>query len=340
MSAMKCPRSRLRSARCSRRRARRRRDARAARRRSSRRRRPRARVGVVQRLAEGPHRAARAGSRAAREQPGIRSSPRTASSGRSKARPIAAGRSIASMPPALHQRDAVAADRLVHVGRGDHDRSGPSPRSVASRSQNSRRETASTPVVGSSRNRISGRCTRAQQSASFCFMPPESAPARRAEKRLELDVDRRDRARTPPRPSCRTPRRRTRDSPPRSGRDRARTVPACSRSRVRISQRSLARRPSPSTAALPASGRSSVARMRNSVVFPAPSGPMNPNSSPGPTSNDTSSSAASSPKRCARCPAPRPRAPQSFARPCGMVSSPGMPILRRAVGFGTAIFTA
>ena len=55
----------------------------------------------------------------------------------------------------------------------------PSSRSRASRSQNSFRDTASTPVVGSSRKRISGRCTRAQQSASFCFMPPESAPARR-----------------------------------------------------------------------------------------------------------------------------------------------------------------
>jgi len=43
----------------------------------------------------------------------------------------------------------------------------------------SRRETASTPVVGSSRSRSSGRCTSAQESASFCFMPPESAPARR-----------------------------------------------------------------------------------------------------------------------------------------------------------------
>src|SRR5215510_16500692 len=53
---------------------------------------------------------------------------------------------------------------------------------LASRFQNSRRETASTPVVGSSRKRISGRCTSAQQRASFCFIPPESAPARRSEE--------------------------------------------------------------------------------------------------------------------------------------------------------------
>ena len=52
--------------------------------------------------------------------------------------------------------------------------------SSPSRSQNSRRDTASTPVVGSSRNRMSGRWTSAQQSASFCFMPPDSAAARRS----------------------------------------------------------------------------------------------------------------------------------------------------------------
>ena len=46
-------------------------------------------------------------------------------------------------------------------------------------SQNSLRDTASTPVVGSSRKSTDGRWISAQQSASFCFMPPESFPARR-----------------------------------------------------------------------------------------------------------------------------------------------------------------
>jgi Protein of unknown function (DUF1602). len=47
-------------------------------------------------------------------------------------------------------------------------------------SQNSRRETGSTPVVGSSRRRRRGRVRSAATRASFCFIPPESAPARRA----------------------------------------------------------------------------------------------------------------------------------------------------------------
>jgi len=46
-------------------------------------------------------------------------------------------------------------------------------------SQSSWRETGSTPVVGSSSTSSFGRCMRAQQRASFCFIPPESFPARR-----------------------------------------------------------------------------------------------------------------------------------------------------------------
>ena len=44
--------------------------------------------------------------------------------------------------------------------------------------QKSRRETGSTPVVGSSRKIILGLCISVQASASFCFIPPESFPAR------------------------------------------------------------------------------------------------------------------------------------------------------------------
>ena len=50
--------------------------------------------------------------------------------------------------------------------------------------QKSRRETGSTPLVGSSRNRIRGRCSSVHISASFCFMPPESCPAGRVAERL------------------------------------------------------------------------------------------------------------------------------------------------------------
>ena len=46
--------------------------------------------------------------------------------------------------------------------------------------QNSRRDSGSTPVVGSSSSSRSGSVTSAAASASFCFMPPDSAPARRA----------------------------------------------------------------------------------------------------------------------------------------------------------------
>ena len=51
----------------------------------------------------------------------------------------------------------------------------------------------------------------------------------------------------------------------------------------------------PSTWAVPASGRSRVTRIRKRVVLPAPSGPITPYSSPGPTSKDTSWSATVSP---------------------------------------------
>src|SRR5215471_12400037 len=43
-------------------------------------------------------------------------------------------------------------------------------------SQNCRRDSGSTPVVGSSRTRRSGSCISAQHRLTFCFMPPESLP--------------------------------------------------------------------------------------------------------------------------------------------------------------------
>ena len=96
--------------------------------------------------------------------------------------PISAGRSVTRSLPACIR--LTRSQRIASSMYGVETTIGsPSSRRRASRSQNSFRETASTPVVGSSRNRISGRCTSAQQSASFCFMPPDSAPARRLEKR-------------------------------------------------------------------------------------------------------------------------------------------------------------
>src|SRR3712207_7164308 len=46
---------------------------------------------------------------------------------------------------------------------------------------------ASTPVVGSSRNNTDGLWMSAQLNASFCFIPPDSFPARRDRKSTRLN---------------------------------------------------------------------------------------------------------------------------------------------------------
>ena len=56
----------------------------------------------------------------------------------------------------------------------------PSRRKSKTISQKSRRDTGSTPVVGSSSSSSSGSCTKVVASASFFCIPPESRPARRA----------------------------------------------------------------------------------------------------------------------------------------------------------------
>ena len=53
----------------------------------------------------------------------------------------------------------------------------------------------------------------------------------------------------------------------------------------------------PATVARPASGASSVVRMRTAVVLPAPLGPSRPRTVPAGPSRSTPSSARSSPKR-------------------------------------------
>ena len=62
----------------------------------------------------------------------------------------------------------------------------PLARNSESSFQNSRRETGSTPVVGSSSRISSGSWTSVQASASFCFIPPDSRSASRAAKRRQL----------------------------------------------------------------------------------------------------------------------------------------------------------
>ena len=52
--------------------------------------------------------------------------------------------------------------------------------------QKSRRETGSTPLVGSSRKSTRGVWMRAQARPSFCFMPPDRLPAWRRWKGVRL----------------------------------------------------------------------------------------------------------------------------------------------------------
>ena len=56
----------------------------------------------------------------------------------------------------------------------------PCAASANSRSHSSRRATGSMPAVGSSRNTTRGSCISAAPSASRCFQPPDSRPARRS----------------------------------------------------------------------------------------------------------------------------------------------------------------
>ena len=62
----------------------------------------------------------------------------------------------------------------------------PISRNSDSSFQNSRRDTGSTPVVGSSRTMTRGSWTSVQASASFCFMPPDSRSASRERNGREL----------------------------------------------------------------------------------------------------------------------------------------------------------
>jgi hypothetical protein len=59
-------------------------------------------------------------------------------------------------------------------------------------------------------------------------------------------------------------------------------------------------RGNPATVADPEVGATSVPSVRTVVVFPAPFGPRNPNTSPWPTSKETSRKATRSPKRLLR----------------------------------------
>ncbi len=139
----------------------------------------------VQAIAEELHAIARRGWRAATSS-ARRAGVATTSRIDAARRRLQPRRLVEREPPALvEQHDARAALGLVEVRRRQHESSDPAPRNSASSFQNSRRETGSTPVVGSSSTRIGGSCTSVQASASFCFMPPDSRSASRRAERLE-----------------------------------------------------------------------------------------------------------------------------------------------------------
>ena len=80
----------------------------------------------------------------------------------------------------MQDDDMLATFGLVEVGRARAEPSAPDREQVARMmSHNSRRDSGSTPTVGSSSRSNSGERTSVQASPSFCFIPPESWPASR-----------------------------------------------------------------------------------------------------------------------------------------------------------------
>ena len=177
----------------------------------------------------------------------------------------------------------VAALGLVEVGRAQQHThalgSRPGGTTIA---HSSRRETGSTPTVGSSSSSSCGARTSVQARPSFCFMPPESRPARRAGTA---------RARSS---ACSS-------AIARAARSRARhalqvgvQVEVLLDAQVFVeaealrhvaerdlhAQRCGAGASSPSTGMRPRVGREQPATRRMSVVLPAPSGPISPVTSP------------------------------------------------------------
>ncbi len=158
----------------------------------------------------------------------------------------------------------------------------------------SRRDSGSTPTVGSSSSSSRGERTRVQASPSFCFMPPESRPASRSRKGarpvMRISAGQRS-ARCAADTPCRSAYRdrfsateRSSYRPKRWGMYPMADCTACASATVSR----------PSTARLPASGSSSPAARRSRVVLPAPSGPRRPLMVPGARSRVTPSTARTS----------------------------------------------
>ena len=131
----------------------------------------------------------------------------------------------------VDQRDAMAALGLVEVVRGDEHGDARRCDSASISRQNCRRDSGSTPPVGSSRNRIAGSCRIAQPSASRWRQPPARSRASVCSRPAQAGhLDARTRgARRAARRRARRCRRRSGCSDRRSAARRARTAATCSR---------------------------------------------------------------------------------------------------------------
>ena len=156
----------------------------------------------------------------------------------------------------------------------------PSAARCARASQNSRRDTGSTPVVGSSSTSTRGWGTKAQASESFCFIPPLNCPARRTGESIHVehlqilaaslhDVVGCDAAQIADVANV--------------FENRKIGVQAECLSQIACLERA-SRAGWPKTSADPEVASMTPARIWNVEVFPAPSGPIKPKISPSPTS--------------------------------------------------------
>src|SRR3989442_8229480 len=90
----------------------------------------------------------------------------------------------------------------------------------------------------------------------------------------------------------------------------------------------------PSKAMRPTVGRRKPVMQLNTVVFPAPLGPMMLRISPGRTANDTSDTATNPPKRIVSCSTPRRAPVATVEAPGAAVMTPDAVLLGRGGGVG------
>jgi hypothetical protein len=175
----------------------------------------------------------------------------------------------------------------------------PRSRSPLTSSSTSCAATGSSPDVGSSRNITSGSLSSERASEARCLSPLDSDPHRSSARsaRPTADSASKIRACRPGSPYSRAKKSRFSATVSRVYRPGASVVIEM---RCRISASPAGPSGMPATDADPDVGVISVPSIRTVVVLPAPFGPRNPNTSPLPTLNDTSSTALLPPKTLLR----------------------------------------